>query len=274
MIFRIALIILVFCILTALTQVGGVVLLMSLLIWIPIRKKANRLVRVIVSVSLFVALYSLSTFIVVPTAARAFDRVPLPIFQSNNIRPLNIWTCLLNRHYVKPELRDVVIEVARKMSEKYPGTVVRYLDANFPLIDRFPLPPHLGHNNGRKLDIAFYYTDSQSGLPSNESPSFMGYGVCEGPVDGEENMPAACASQGYWKYGILESIVPQRKKSSLQFDGERTAALVRSFAQQPSVSRMFIEPHLRQRLQLTSEKIRFHGCRAVRHDDHLHVQIN
>ena len=27
------------------------------------------------------------------------------------------------------------------------------------------------------------------------------------------------------------------------------------------------------RLLLTSDKIRFHGCQAVRHDDHIHVQL-
>jgi hypothetical protein len=26
-------------------------------------------------------------------------------------------------------------------------------------------------------------------------------------------------------------------------------------------------------LGLTNNKIRFHGCHAVRHDDHLHVQL-
>ena len=32
-------------------------------------------------------------------------------------------------------------------------------------------------------------------------------------------------------------------------------------------------PHLKARLGLNSNKVRFHGCHAVRHDDHFHVQL-
>jgi hypothetical protein len=41
-----------------------------------------------------------------------------------------------------------------------------------------------------------------------------------------------------------------------------------------NVSKVFIEPHLKNRLNLNHSKIRFHGCRAVRHDDHIHFQIH
>ncbi|MFT5619364.1 MAG: hypothetical protein ACI85I_002607, partial [Arenicella sp.] len=38
--------------------------------------------------------------------------------------------------------------------------------------------------------------------------------------------------------------------------------------------KVFIEPHLKTRLGLENySKIRFHGCQAVRHDDHIHVQL-
>lgn len=46
------------------------------------------------------------------------------------------------------------------------------------------------------------------------------------------------------------------------------------FAERPVIGKLFIEPHLKTRLKLTSNKIRFHGCQAVRHDDHMHVQMN
>ena len=39
------------------------------------------------------------------------------------------------------------------------------------------------------------------------------------------------------------------------------------------IEKVFIEPHLKTRLNLTSNKIRFHGCQAVRHDDHIHLQV-
>jgi len=45
------------------------------------------------------------------------------------------------------------------------------------------------------------------------------------------------------------------------------------FASADATGKIFIEPHLVKRLKLASNKIRFQGCRAVRHDDHLHVQL-
>jgi hypothetical protein len=36
---------------------------------------------------------------------------------------------------------------------------------------------------------------------------------------------------------------------------------------------MIVQPHLKSRLKLKSTKIRFHGCKAVRHDDHIHIQL-
>ena len=36
---------------------------------------------------------------------------------------------------------------------------------------------------------------------------------------------------------------------------------------------LLLEPHLKTRLKLEKyDKIRFQGCRAARHDDHIHVQ--
>jgi hypothetical protein len=40
-----------------------------------------------------------------------------------------------------------------------------------------------------------------------------------------------------------------------------------------AVDRIFIEPHLAQRLGVSSPLVRFQGCRAARHDDHIHVQL-
>jgi hypothetical protein len=53
----------------------------------------------------------------------------------------------------------------------------------------------------------------------------------------------------------------------------RTKALVNMFVSEYEIGKIFIEPHLKTRLKLTSDKIRFHGCQAVRHDDHIHVQL-
>lgn len=39
------------------------------------------------------------------------------------------------------------------------------------------------------------------------------------------------------------------------------------------VGKVFIEPHLKVKFGAESEKVRFQGCRAARHDDHIHVQL-
>ena len=97
-------------------------------------------------------------------------------------------TCTLNRHYVRPELKNNIENVASKISKKHPNTTVNYLDANFPFYNGFPLLPHLSHNDGKKLDIAFLYKN-RLGKEINTAPSFMGYGVYEAPKKSEYDMP-------------------------------------------------------------------------------------
>ena len=174
---------------------------------------------------------------------------------------------------MRPELKQAAQKVANQMNEKFPGTTVNYLDANFPFLDRFPLIPHLSHNDGKKLDLAFFYEDSQTGNDTNKAPSWIGYGVCEDPLPGEENTAKFCGQQGYWQYSFLTAVVPQSNKGDFTFDAQRTRALVNLLASSEEIGKIFIEPHLKQRLGLKSDKIRFHGCQAVRHDDHIHMQL-
>ncbi|MBB3160132.1 hypothetical protein FHS25_000564 [Rhizobium laguerreae] len=37
--------------------------------------------------------------------------------------------------------------------------------------------------------------------------------------------------------------------------------------------KIFIEPHLKNALGIADSHIRFQGCRAARHDDHIHIQV-
>ena len=159
------------------------------------------------------------------------------------------------------------------MSTRYPGAKINYLDAGFPFINKFPLFPHLSHHDGKKVDISFQYNDRETNQITNEVPSFIGYGICEEPQKGEQDMPAFCAEKGFAQYNILRAAVPQSNKKNFVFDSGRNKDLVLSFASQQGVAKIFIEPHLKTRLGLTSNKIRFHGCQAVRHDDHIHVQL-
>lgn len=182
-------------------------------------------------------------------------------------------TVLLMRNYVRPPLRQAVYEVANQLNASYPGTRLNYLDASFPFIKNFPLPPHLSHNDGRKLDVSFLYMDAGTAQPTNEVPSWFGYGVCEEPRNGEFDRPAACAKKGYWQYSFLAHVASQKNKAKFPFDPVRTRSLVELFSAQSTIGALLLEPHLKTRLGITSSKVRLHGCNAVRHDDHLHIQL-
>ena len=271
---KVSLTIILFCLLTVLTQVGGLVYFFSILTHKLTDKWAsNNYLKATYRFTSFLTLYFLSTFFIVPVIAKHFGRVPLPLTETNHLQPLNILTCFLNRNYVRPDLKQTAFEVAKKMNDKFPGTTTNYLDANFPFIDKFPLIPHLSHNDGKKLDLSFCYLDTKTGKPTNECPSFIGYGICEEPRPNEKNTANFCAGEGYWQYSFLTKVISQESKQDFTFDSEKTRELVNLFATQQAIDKIFIEPHLKIRLYLTSDKIRFHGCQAVRHDDHIHVQL-
>lgn len=257
--------------LTLVTQVGGAVFVAACTTtWIFRKRLKSTVGRYAALLGTFLLFYAFLASVVLPKAARAYGRVPLPLVGS--VRPLTWWTFILNRHYVTPAVKTALYEVSDEMKKEFPGTKINYLDAGFPLFKTFPLWPHRSHNDGRKLDLAFFYTDA-SGKPVTDTPSPVGYGVFEGPRRGEEDFPASCRKKGYWQYGVLEKLVPQGRKNDLLFDAQRTAALVRLLSKHAVTEKIFIEPHLRQRLKLSSGKVRYHGCQAVRHDDHVHWQV-
>ena len=49
-------------------------------------------------------------------------------------------------------------------------------------------------------------------------------------------------------------------------DEERTRAMTLGLRARPEVTRIFIEPHLADRLGVGGGKVRFQGCQAARHD--------
>lgn len=269
----------VILLLTLFTQTGGIILLLCLPSFSIINHHIkNNIIRFVIKSTSFALVYILISFAVVPIIAAKFGRVPLPVKvnDANAIQPLNILTYLLNRHYLRPQLKETAIRVSDQLNKTYPGSVVCYLDANFPFANGFPLIPHLSHNDGKKLDLAFFYKDAKTGEEINRNvPSGIGYGICELARPGEVNMPLMCEKQGYWQYSFLQKIVPQQAKDKMVFDEKRTKKLLQLLTKNRSIGKIFLEPHLKQRMGLqTYTKIRFHGCQAVRHDDHIHIQLH
>ncbi|MEM9821506.1 MAG: hypothetical protein AAF985_10560 [Bacteroidota bacterium] len=261
--------------LTLLTQIGGLLYLcyfFGLRKWLRARYGELALWKRGLAFGSFYALVSL---LLIPLIASQLGRVPIPLFSSPQqaIQPASILTCLSNRHYVRPQLKQLALEVSREVRKQIPDFRMVYLDANFPFWNGFPLLPHRSHDDGEKLDIAFIYHDSDGRL-TNATPSILGYGICEEPRQGERDQAAICARKGYWQYSLLQQMTFGWWREKYIFDKDKTRILLETLARRKEMGKIFIEPHLVQRLKLQQyPKIRFHGCPAVRHDDHIHFQL-
>jgi len=65
----------------------------------------------------------------------------------------------------------------------------------------------------------------------------------------------------------LQPLLPDRL-----IEPARTAALIRQVLADLRVGKVFVGP-LAASLGLSHPRLRFQGCRAARHDDHIHVQL-
>jgi len=286
--------------LTILTQVGG------LLFWLgfsflPLLHKTGHFkkFKILKFLGFQLVFYLIFCLTILPFLAKTLNQTPrtaLPVWGSKDfpVKPRNIFYVLLNRNYLQSQLLPEVQKVTQQMNTKYPGTIVFYLDANFPLewnwltlflqylglirsrVDAFPLYPHLSHWDGKKLDLNFLYT--KEGKPGCYTPSWLGYGGLEPPQAGEINIPCQC--QAYWFYNVwahLQRINPCQPRSlinkSLRLDTERTRFLINQFLAQPSTQVVLLESHLDQRLKVGG-RTRLACCHAVRHDDHFHIAFH
>lgn len=254
-----------FLLLTIFTQVGGVVYLITLIVSPKIKLFKNSKVK---TALLFCMMYLGSTFFIVPYIAPKFGREPVK--HSQNLKAATYLTKILNRNYVVPELNIMLKKAATQLKET--GIKISYLDANFPFINGFPLWPHFSHNDGKKIDLSFVYED-EKGI-TNKTKSTTGYGVFEQPFHNEVNQAKICKSQGNIFYDLAKYLTLGKKNNHLKFSNKGNQLLLAALVKQPKTSKIFIEPHLKQRLKLSNKKIRFQGCKAARHDDHIHLQIN
>lgn len=261
--------------LTLITQVGGAIYLLTKPIGLYLERKTTGWKGFGIRMSMYFGVYLLISIILVPKLALKYNRVPLPLFatESLNIKPARYFFWIANRHYVRTGLYNSVVNISNKANAIQPNVSIHYLDANFPLFDYFPLLPHKSHNDGRRLDISFFYEDI-AGSKLNAAPGFIAYGHCEKPKKGELDYPEICRKRGYRIYSALYHLAKYFRKDLYQFDHKSNQALLKIIAAEPKVRKIFIEPHLKTRLKLKGvDKIRFHGCGAVRHDDHIHLEI-
>ena len=254
---------LLFLFLTIFTQIGGIALLLSFRIH-KIWKKDVRFK----SMLSFLSIYLLLTLLIIPLIAPIFGREKVK--HSDKVKPATYMTVLLNRNYVKPALNDLITKTAADLTDS--KIQLRYLDANFPFIDKFPLLPHLSHNDGKKIDFNLIY-ENEAGEIINRRKSISGYGVFESPKLGEHHQINQCINNGYWQYDFTKYVTFGRINKGLKFSKKGNKQLIESILKQQNLGKIFIEPHLKTRMNLRSSRVRYHGCQAVRHDDHIHLQL-
>jgi murein endopeptidase len=177
--------------------------------------------------------------------------------------------CRQGKHYVTPAARTLLIRLSGELSAERPGAVVRYMEASWPRGAR-PMPPHRSHGDGHEVDLALFYLGRDGrrlakpphapgppiapGYGAYEPPQREGQRVCTGPGPHDRPDPPA------WR--------------TWRLDEAGTGDLIRKLVAEPGVRRVFVEPHLKDRLGFAHEaKVRFAGCVAARHDDHIHVDF-
>lgn len=252
--------------LTAATQIGGVVLWFCIpaFTWVGRRLDGRKpLPRAGACIGIYVCAYLGASLAVVPLAG-AFGRGPLACGLAGDMvyGPRTIWTCLLNRHYALLPARQALRKISTEFSREFNDSRIAYLDAGFPFFDWFPMIPHLSHGDGRKIDLALIYADSPA------TPSPIGYWGFVQPRPGD---PRPCTGKEgllRWNMAWLQPLLPE-----IELDEGRTAALLQSLSRSLEVRRVLVEPHLRLRLGVDNSRVRFQGCRAARHDDHIHVEF-
>ncbi|MDG2527985.1 hypothetical protein [Caulobacter endophyticus] len=254
--------------LTILTQVGGLALLITA--WIAKLRRWPAWLSVLG----FVAVYGAVSFLAVPPLAKLGGRERLPCVVGVN-EPLGAASpllCVLNRNYARVEVRTTVAALAGHMAQAYPGTVTRYLDAGFPFFDGFPLPPHLSHRDGLKVDLAYFYREGSGAVIDDGTASPIGYWAYERPKAGEARPCASYRRANLrWDFDALQPLATRRA------DAVRTAEMLRWLSHEGralGVKKILLEPHLKARWAPDVDMIRFQGCRAARHDDHLHLELS
>lgn len=249
--------------LTFLTQIGGVVILLTLLL-----ARLFGWGKWWETLLLSFTIYLISTLVIIPQIAPIFGREP--VYHTVDISPATYLTVLLNRNYVRPTVNKLLLKTAKKVNSR--GIKIIYLDANFPFMDGFPLLPHLSHHDGRKLDLALVY-ENKNGEIVPAKKSRTGYGIYEGPQAAEVDQTQKCKQGGYYQYDYSKYFSLGAVNHGLIYSNKGTKILVEALLENSEIQKIFVEPHLKSRLRLMDSRIRFHGCRAVRHDDHIHLQI-
>lgn len=264
-------------VLTAVTQIGGLVLWLSwpLLEWVHRRLRGRAgPTAALTTLAAFLLIYMGVGLAIVPPLASAFGRERLPCFAEAGqpLRAVSPFFCLTNRNYARPDLQRMLGDLSAGMAAASPGTVTAYLDAGFPFLDGFPMLPHLSHRYGRDVDLAFFYRWRDGAEPVPSAGSWpVGYWLYVQPRPGDPQPCAVRTVDLRWDWDWLQLV-----SAGLALDERRTGAMLNWLSDNAArygIRKILLEPHLQRRLSTDPAVVRFQGCPAARHDDHLHVRM-
>ncbi len=206
------------------------------------------------------------------TSPNAAGLVTLPCDGSGHMAAMTERYCRARRNYMTPTARDALLAAGEALAARYPGEVLRYMDGSGEDGIK-PFPPHFSHGDGRQVDLALYF-ETLDGKPMGRLPdtrSWGGWWPSEPPRPGAVNL---CPDGPNGRQGRAWKPDPPADRN-WRLDEARTKALVQILIADPRVKRILIEPHLERRFGLEGHpKLRFAGCKAARHDDHLHVDFH
>lgn len=231
------------------------------------KRAGKRAGTAIMAAAILLAPIPVATAVLTNAGAVAPGLVALPCASGGALRPHSRGYCLGQRHYVTLPARTALLSAAEELRRRHPDAAITYMSASWP-IGRRPMPPHLSHGDGRQIDLALFYVD-RDGRPLARPPTTTGYGAYE-PPKREADRSCAGAERRARRNDGADPAAERRWR----LDEARTRALIQVLSADPGVRRIFLEPHLKTRLGFARDrKVRFAGCRAARHDDHLHVDF-
>jgi hypothetical protein len=127
--------------------------------------------------------------------------------------------------------------------------------------------PHITHGDGRRLDLALMWEDVD-GTPARGNGSPLGYfGYAQPPTGAASTCPDAWVDLR-WDMKLLQPILAYH-----QLDARRSRLLLEEVLAETSIHKVLMEPHIQRTLGVSDGRLRFQGCRAARHDDHIHIQL-
>ncbi|MEM8591833.1 MAG: hypothetical protein AAGF13_04835 [Pseudomonadota bacterium] len=153
---------------TAVSFFGGVAWLLALFF----RRRLPAFLAIYFGVT---AIFVFVAWIRGKSGPKLIPRTPVSLLAGDSLKPQSWLYPALNRDHVTWEMRRVAQDLARHMDATFPGTVTVTLDGSFPLFDGFPLLPHLSHDDGEKLDLAFYWQDAEGTYLPGASRSPIGF---------------------------------------------------------------------------------------------------